>query len=116
MRSTLGTQRWAPWWIPVALGSWFGVGGWPRCPGAAIDATAALSWRRAERWGPAQLRLEQRNLWAAAVDWALSPRYVAASPWPVPALRREGETLALAADASVDLHGLRLAAPLARAL
>ena len=117
MRSSMGTQRWAPWWIPAALGTLYDIPGAPRCPCTVIDATAALAWRRTEGWGPAQMAMEQRDCWGAAVAWAGAPRAALALPGPLAMLRRERAAITAAADAAADVRALRLLpVPLARAL
>ena len=105
MRTALGTQRWAPWWALAAVGAWFEASGSPRCPMVVMEAKAALAWRRSEGWGPAQLCREQQGIWAAAVDWARLPRYVAALQCPAPALRRERAALLAAADTAPSNAG-----------
>ena len=60
VRTNMGTQRWAPWWAPAALGALFDVAGAPRCPVAVMEDTAALAWRRLDGRGPGQLAEEQR--------------------------------------------------------
>ena len=116
MRACLGTQRWAPWWVPAALGVLFGVAGAPRCPLAVAEATAALAWRRTEGWGPAQLADEQRSFWDAAVGWAGAPRAALALLGPVLDLRRERAALAEASERAAGLGERRLHVLLARSL
>ena len=112
----MGTQRWAPWWIPAALGALYDISGAPRCPLAVVEATAALAWRRTEGWGPGQLADEQRACWEAAVGWAGAPRAALALPGPTSDLRRERAVLVEASERTADLRELRLQAHLARSL
>ena len=67
VRTNMGTHRWAPWWIPAALGALYDVAGAPRCPFAVKEATAALAWRRSDGWGPGQVAEEQRCCWGAPI-------------------------------------------------
>jgi hypothetical protein len=41
LRSFIGTQNWAPWWLAPALGTVWEVRGSPRCPIAAVEAGMA---------------------------------------------------------------------------
>ena len=116
MRTCMGTQRWAPWWIPAALGALYDISGAPRCPLAVVEATAALAWRRTEGWGPSQLADEQRACWEAAVGWAGAPRAALALPGPTSDLRRERAVLVEASERTADLRELRLQAHMARSL
>ena len=111
MRTCMGTQRWAPWWIPAALGALYDISGAPRCPLAVVEATAALAWRRTEGWGPGQLADEQRACWEAAVGWAGAPRAALALPGPTSDLRHERAVLveaALGALLRLDRRGAEL--------
>ena len=65
----MGTQRWAPWWIPAALGALYDIAGAPRCPFAVMEATAALARRRSDGWGPELLHDA-----AATREWAAAGR------------------------------------------
>ena len=101
---------------PRPRGRFYDIPGAPRCPCTVIDATAALAWRRTEGWGPAQMAMEQRDCWGAAVAWAGAPRAALALPGPLAMLRRERAAITAAADAAADVRALRLPVPLARAL
>eukprot|EP00969_Alexandrium_andersonii_P133834 5918999-Alexandrium_andersonii.AAC.1 len=60
---------WAPYWLPVAVGMFFGVTGCPRCPVTVAAAVGAAVHRCGRWWGPpsfltgANIALQKAAAW-----------------------------------------------------